>query len=123
MNTNKNYFNSGEAYVDFVRKFVTLIDSEMNNAELLIQKDSEIGTLVDRMPALISLVNTVGYLRGQDGVFLDIRPRTENQNEFYQYEHDFEQRLENLIMRIRESNMFDYYKDRLEQYFVNSRSK
>lgn len=75
------------------------------------------------MPAIISLVNTVGYLRGQDGMFLDIRPRTENQNEFYGYEDLFEKRLNKLIDILMDSDEKDFYQERLESYLIKSRTK
>jgi hypothetical protein len=75
------------------------------------------------MPALISLVNTVGYLRGRDGVFLNIRPQTEDQAEFYKYEDQFEKRLDKLIDVIMDSDEKDFYKERLESYLVKSRTK
>lgn len=75
------------------------------------------------MPAIISLVNTVGYLRGQDGMFLDIRPRTENQGEFYKYEDQFETRLDKLIDILMDSDEKDFYIERLESYLIKSRTK
>ena len=82
-------FSSAEEYTDFVRKFVALLDQQFQEYEQCAKnlKDSnDLYRLAVVMPALICLVNTVGYLRWQDDMFLKIRPRTNNQKEFYNYE-------------------------------------
>lgn len=114
---------SGEAYTEFVRAFSTLLDQQLTLLEGYMNGKEGAHTLIQQMPALISLVNTVGYLRGQDGMFLDIRPSTENQKEFYEYEDLFEKRLSTLIDFILNSDEKEYYRERLESYFVKARTK
>ena len=114
---------SGEAYTEFVRAFATLLDQQLTLLEGYMNGKDGAHTLIQQMPALISLVNTMGYLRGQDGMFLDIRPSTENQKEFYEYEDLFEKRLSTLIDFILNSDEKEYYRERLESYFVKVRTK
>jgi hypothetical protein len=57
-------------------------------------------------------------LRGQDGIFLEIRPMTENQREFYKFEDLFEDRLNKIIELILDSEEKDFYIKRLESYLV-----
>ena len=114
---------SGEAYTEFVRAFATLLDQQLTLLEGYMNGKEGAHNLIQQMPALISLVNTIGYLRGQDGMFLDIRPSTENQKEFYEYEDLFEKRLSTLIDFILNSDEKEYYRERLESYFVKARTK
>lgn len=114
---------SGEAYTEFVRAFATLLDQQLTLLEGYMNGKEGAYTLIQQMPALISLVNTIGYLRGQDGMFLNIRPSTENQKEFYEYEDLFEKRLSALIDFILNSDEKEYYRERLESYFVKVRTK
>lgn len=123
MEKNIKKMESAEEYTEFVRAFATLLDQQLTIAEGYASSKEGVHDLVQQMPALISLVNTIGYLRGQDGIFLDIRPRTENQKEFYEYEDLFEKRLNTLIDSILNSDEKEYYQERLESYFVKVRTK
>lgn len=120
---NKKMIESPEAYTEFVRAFATLLDQQLTLLEGYVNEKEGAHNLIQQMPAMISLVNTVGYLRGQDGMFLDIRPSTENQKEFYEYEDLFEKRLSTLIDFILTSDEKEYYLERLESYFVKARTK
>ena len=113
---------TSEEYVDFVEKFITLLDKQMTRAESEIGDQLGLMSVLSSMPALISLVNTVGYLRGQDGMFINIRPTTENQSTLYEYEDHFEARLKKLIEVVLESNLSAEYKKRLNMYFVQART-
>jgi hypothetical protein len=119
-------FSSAEEYTHFVRKFVTLLDQQFQEYEQCVKnpKDSnDLYRLASVMPALICLVNTVGYLRGQDDMFLNIRPHTNNQKEFYNYEDWFEERLNKLIDILMHSKARAYYQARLESYLVKTRTQ
>lgn len=118
----KNEITTPGKYVDFVQKFVTLLDKQLAYFEENLKEDN-LHNIASSMPALISLVNTVGYLREQDGMFLDIRPRTDNQKDFYEYEYAFEMRLNKLIETVLDSKEKDYYISRLTSYMVESRTK
>lgn len=123
MDIQKQQLSTADEYTKFVREFVTLLDEQFSIWEDRAKNNEELHDLARQMPAIISLVNTVGYLRGQDGVFLDIRPQTENQTEFYKYEDQFEKRLDKLIDILMDSDEKDFYKERLESYLVKSRTK
>jgi hypothetical protein len=123
MNIQKKQLSTADEYIEFVREFVTLLDEQFSMWEDWAKNKEKLHDLARQMPAIISLVNTVGYLRGQDGVFLDIRPQTGNQSEFYEYENEFEKRLDKLIDILMESDEKDFYKERLESYLVKSRTK
>lgn len=122
MELNKQEITTAEEYVDFVRKFATLLDKQMRRYEDDLTDQSLIN-LSRQMPALISAVNTMGYLRGQDGMFLDLRPMTNNQQEFYALEDRFEVRLSALIDQVMNSSQKDFYLERLDSYYVKVRSK
>ncbi len=122
MELNKQEITTAEEYVDFVRKFATLLDMQMRRYEDDLTDQSLIN-LSRQMPALISAVNTMGYLRGQDGMFLDLRPMTNNQQEFYALEDGFEVRLSALIDYLMNSSQKDFYLERLDSYYVKVRSK
>jgi len=109
----------------FVEQFVTLLDTEMTRWEEKAKDQTYITELIHAMPALISLVNTVGYLRGQDGMFdhlgPEIRHATTQKN--YEYEDELESRLNKLIDIILQSKEKDYYTQRLDSYFTKVRTK
>lgn len=123
MDIQKQQLINADEYTKFVREFVTLLDEQLRVWEDRVKNTGVLHDLALQMPAIISLVNTVGYLRGQDGLFLDIRPRTENQGEFYKYEDQFEKRLRQLIDLLMNSDERDFYEERLESYLVKSRTK
>lgn len=123
MEINKKVIESAEGYTEFVRAFATLLDQQLTLLEGYMNGKEGAHNLIQQMPAIISLVNTVGYLRGQDGMFLDIRPSTDNQKEFYEYEDLFEKRLGTLIDFLLQSDEKEYYRERLESYFVKARTK
>ncbi|MDX1535577.1 MAG: hypothetical protein R3346_02355 [Candidatus Spechtbacterales bacterium] len=123
MDIKRKELSTAHEYTSFVREFVTLLDKQLAVWEDRVKNKESLHDLARQMPAIISLVNTVGYLRGQDGVFLDIRPHTENQSEFYKYEDLFESRLVKLIDVLMDSKEKDYYMERLESYLVKSRSR
>lgn len=56
-------------YLTPVRQYVTLLDKQLKVMEKASKKKKQVRDVVESMPALISLVNTVAYLRGQDGMF------------------------------------------------------
>ena len=123
MDIKKQRLVTDNEYTKFVREFVTILDEQLSVWEDRAKNKEGLHDLARQMPAIISLVNTVGYLRGQDGMFFDIRPHTENQSEFYGYEDLFEKRLDQLIDILMDSDEKDYYKERLESYLIKSRTK
>lgn len=115
-------FESPEDYLAFVDSFVSLLDQQMKLVELRVTDPEQVRDVIFQMPAIISLVNTVGYLRGQDGMFFDVRPATYGPNPLYGYEGHFETRLYHLIEKILNSAEKNEYIDRLEKYFIQART-
>lgn len=103
---------------------VQLRRTEDNLSRALESADAgAIRKVIDDMPALISLVNIVGYLRGQDAMFLEWRPEVgpAEQSELYQNEQALEEQLTAVIDRLMASRFAGQYQQRLEEYFVESR--
>jgi hypothetical protein len=125
MEIQKKHIKTDKEYTDFVRSFVTLLDEQFNywEKQTVEGKRDDLHYLARQMPALISLVNTMGYLRGQDAMFLDIRPHTEHQQEFYQYEYAFEERMKKFIDMLMASEEKDYYIERLDSYLIKTRTQ
>jgi hypothetical protein len=123
MDIQHKHITTAQEYTDFVRAFVTLLDKQLTYWEARIENEKDFDGLAHQMPALISLVNTAGYLRGQDGVLYDFRPHTPDQQEYYRYEDQLEDRLFSLIAKLKPSNKFEYLKERLYTYFISSRLK
>lgn len=109
-------------YMDLVEKFCILADLEISRWEKIMASGKHDSELATAMPALISIVNTIGYLRGQDGMFDDSRSPGVDNKKLYQYEDAFEKRLRNLINYIKNSKMKDWYIQRLTDYFIKARS-
>ncbi|MBT4153981.1 MAG: hypothetical protein HOE53_05035 [Candidatus Magasanikbacteria bacterium] len=122
MQIEKQSLTTAQEYTDFVRAYATLLDEQLAIWEERAKNKESLHEVAHAMPALISLVNTVGHLRGQDGMFLHIRPQTDSQKEFYGYEDLFEKRLNHLIEIVQSSEEKEFYIERLKQYFVSARS-
>ncbi|QQS39249.1 hypothetical protein IPM62_01375 [Candidatus Woesebacteria bacterium] len=103
-----------DTYKKLFDDLVSLVDQQLAKYE---KTDVSPETIARYLPTLISLVNTIGYLRGQDGVFLDFRPKTDNQDHFFEVEDAFEKRLTSLIEKVMASDMSEYYKKKLHSYF------
>lgn len=114
---------TAEEYKDLVSKYSWLVDSELIKIETVIKEHPDQAN-IEALPKLISLVNVVGYLRGQDGAFLDIRPDevTEYQRELYDNEDAFESRLREIIKTICvDPKNIERYKAVLDRYFLKAR--
>ncbi len=119
MDIQKRNLATGEEYINFVRSFVTLLDEELKGWEKGEGSKDELEALADRMPLLISLANTVSCLRGQDNVFLDVRPvAPEYIDELYGYEGFFQERLESLAKTLLESDQKQAYQESIHRNFV-----
>lgn len=114
-----------DEYIDMVERFSGLVDKEMKKTESE-ENPGRIHAIASRLPALISLVNTIGYLRGQDGVFLDFRPEdmhgSDIQGYLYKNEDEFEKRLQNLIDEVGTSDDASFYRETLERYYITART-
>jgi hypothetical protein len=109
-----------EEYLNLVEKFSFLVDSELKLTEGYIESHNN-DSIISSLPKLISLANTIGYLRGQDNAFIDVRPQGMGiQDDLYQNEDNFEARLNKIIDYI-VANDKEGYTNRLNQYFIKAR--
>lgn len=110
-------------YRQLVEHFSFLVDAEFKKFEN-INSSEEAHTAALEAPKLVSLVNTIGYLRGQDNAFLDVRPHevVEYQKELYANEDGFEDRLKELLKKIVSFGKTDVYNYYMNEYFIKSRS-
>ena len=114
---------SAEDYKTLVEQFSFLVDVELKKFENITSAD-EANTAALAAPKLISLVNTVGYLRGQDNAFLEIRPKevVGFQKDLYANERVFEDKLKNLLNKISSLGQKKIYDYRIDEYFIETRS-
>lgn len=114
-----------EDYKDLVSKYSWLVDSELQKIELNIKEHpANLDMSIESLPKLISLVNVIGYLRGQGNAFIEVRPEgvAEYQQELYDNEDDFENRLLAAIKTIcADPKNLERYEVALERYFVKAR--
>lgn len=110
-----------EEYLDFAQKLAYLTDLELSQAEQSVNQGYDVS---QRLPALISMVNTVGYLRGQDGMFGHLEPKLnlEDKKPLFQNEKEFENRLSVMIDKVMFSKYADDYRRALENYYVRVRT-
>ncbi len=117
---------TGEEYMSVARNFVGLTDVLMTTIETM-SDPGRAHEVALRLPMVISLVNTIGYFRGDDGGFYDVRPKDmmgnhDMQSELYAQQDLFEKRLQALINEVLASKDADVYREKLQEYFVKSRS-
>ncbi len=116
---------TAEEYINLVKRYSWLVDSELEKVEKTIAKNVK-AVEIQSLPKLISLVNVIGYLRGQDGAFLEARPDNvaNFQKELYANEDAFEHRLDKIIGIIStDPDHAEKYRSILEQYYVRARTK
>ena len=113
--------NTQEEYRDLVEKFSWLADQQLRFCEECVAIGS-IHEVLGQIPSLISIVNAIGYLRGQDGAFLDFRPHTDYQKELYENEDNFEKRLRAIIEHLMNSELKQEYIDKLQTYYIKTRT-
>jgi hypothetical protein len=121
MKKNKQIKNAQE-YFDMVNKFAFLADYEFKQVEKKAQ-EGDFHAVANRLPALISLVNNIGFLRGQDNMFVFVRPKkvSKKQKELYKLEDEFEDRLSQLITGVLNSEYAKVYKSNLKKYYISVR--
>lgn len=111
-----------EAYRQLVEQFSFLADKELQKYEVWASQGN-LHEMALGLPKIISIVNVIGYLRGQDGAFSDIRPKTDFQPELYKNEDFFEKRLFALITQVNASKQeAPTYKLAVHTYYLKARS-
>jgi predicted ATP-binding protein involved in virulence len=110
-------------YLLMVKQYSYLV----NHTFLLIEEDIKAGVnpqeLVNALPKLISLVNVVGFFRGQDGVFSELQNlRTNSTSLLRKNEDEFEKRLLEIIEYVNTDPVAaKYYKTKLLEYYLINR--
>jgi hypothetical protein len=116
---------TADEYKDLVEKYSWLVDSELKKVEQNIREHpANLDVNIESLPKLISLVNVIGYLRGQGNAFIEVRPDgvAEFQRELYDNEDAFEGRLREIIKAICVDTIYlEKYKAVLDRYFLKAR--
>lgn len=126
-NATKEEFQAIQAsaeYLALAQSFFALVENECLRMKLDAQTHGA-DAVIHQMPALISLVNCVGYLRGQDGMFRHEHPASvgDTQKLLYHMEERVETMLGEIIELILASESTKkQYIERLMNYFVRSRT-
>jgi hypothetical protein len=107
-------------YKEFVERYYYLADGELRDAESFRARDDhhEVALL---LPQLISIVNIVGYLRGQDNRFVTLRPSTGFQSALYEKESEFERRLRALIDFVKATASAALLLESIREYYLKNR--
>ncbi len=109
-------------YMAMVEQFSALVDHAFKNVEAMVS-EQYIHDVALRLPSLISLVNTIAMLRGDNDAFTAARPESpERQGELYRLEEMFRTRLEKLISLVEASSERDLYQKHLGEYYYQIKS-
>lgn len=121
MSINPQPISEPQEYLTLVEQFSWLVDAEMTKYEGILEA-GDLNVVIENMPKLVSLVNTIGYLRGQDNAFED-RPHLESNKVLYEMEDAFEKRLNAMIDVIRSSDekYLTWYRNKMDQYYMRTR--
>ncbi len=128
---------SNTDYINFVEKYISLVEDEFNFIENKIKKWENI---LPRIPLLISIVNTIDALRWQTGMFVNFRNKLKWENNFqsklYWFEWIYNSRLEKILLNLYEDKnidfknnksfqqMYDIYLNRwLKEFSINDTKK
>jgi hypothetical protein len=112
---------SADDYFDMVGNLAYLIDECLRPIELMIdsgQVDDEM--LLMRLPAFISLTNTIGYLRGRESIFNDLLPADSMRyhEQVRATESNLEARLGAIIQYLKTTGKTPRAIEVLSQYFL-----
>lgn len=113
---------TAEEYIELAKRIAWLVDTELLETENKMS-EGRFDLVISKLPKLISMVNMVGYLRGQDGTFLDARPSVgEHQSELYALEDACEARLRKLITYVcTNENRAKATEARIREYYLTDR--
>ncbi len=117
---NPKEFTSQDEYKEFVEHTIFLVDSELKKLEILKDQNDH-HTLALTLAKNISAVNFISYLRGEDNMFVDVRPHVDFQKDLYATEDEFEKRLRDLIDYVKTTESKDLVKWQLTEYYLKQR--
>ncbi|MBP7774747.1 hypothetical protein KA078_03070 [Candidatus Woesebacteria bacterium] len=104
------------AYIFLVESYYYLVDMELKKAESRMQ-NGEHESLSFLLPRVMCAVNTIGYLRGQDNIFVDFRPPVSFQRDLYAIEGECERRLSTLLNYIATTQSNQLFIEEKHKYF------
>lgn len=105
-----------QEWIDFARTFADTVDREMDEFDTMPLED-----VVDKLPVILSLLNSVCALRWQENLFLGSRPHgtSQFQWELYWLEQRATERFENIMNRIKEAWLAEEARKSLSDYLVD----
>lgn len=114
---------SSAEYLALVQQYSYLVDHLLSLVEDEMKDGFAPQQVVSRLPQLISLVNVIGYFRGQDGMFMDLHElKSQHTSELYKNEDLFEARLWKIIDYVTaDEAAAKQYKALLQQYYLQQR--
>lgn len=104
-------------YKFLVESYYYLVDMELKKAESRMQ-NGEHESLSFLLPRVMCAVNTIGYLRGQDNVFIDFRPPVSFQRDLYAIEDECNKRLMALLDYIATTQSNQLFIEEKRKYFL-----
>ena len=114
---------SEEQYIEMVKQYSYLADYSLSLIEAEIQNSVSPQELINNLLKLISLVNVIGYFRGQDGVLMDFQSlRTNSMSWLRQNEDEFENRLWSIIDYVKADEIAaKQYRAKMLDYYLKNR--
>lgn len=113
-------FNSADEYKKFVEHAVFLVDGELKKLEIL-KENNDHHAIALALAKNVSAVNFIGYLRGQDNMFVESRLHVDFQKDLYKMEDELEKRLWVLIDYVKTSESKDLAEWQLNEYYLKHR--
>ena len=115
--------SDAQDYLDTLGKLAFLIDEALRPIEIMIDgtpEDIDEEFLIVRLPAFVSLINTIGYLRGAESILVDARPPglMEYQKQMLDTEIALEARLSRIFEFFTARGMGDRLRNQLGEYYA-----
>lgn len=109
-----------EDYLRLVKQYSGLVDYELTLVEGYMSEGRRPSDLANYIPKVVSLVNVVGYLRGQDGVFMNtLEVRSGIVSQLYENEDDFERRLSAVMEYVTsDAEAMKFCRAKLMEYYL-----
>jgi hypothetical protein len=119
--------NKPSQYLEMVARLSFLIDCEISAGEdktMLIDQapKKEVEEICWLVPRLISMSNTMGFLRGQDNRFTNFRPdgiTPDEQNDLYADADFVQQRVQDIIIKLIEAGYKLQLTKAMQKYYMD----
>ena len=105
-----------EEWITFARILADTVDKEMDEYDTLNPKQ-----LIQKLPIILSLVNSIASIRWQNSFFLRIRPAgtSQFQWELYQLEQRATERFNKILNHIKKAWLTNEARKELNSYLVD----